>query len=168
MKLARRILVVMAVACAFAARVRPLDAQKPDVRANLIVPPSVPAGARATLYVELSLGPNWHVNSHTPSEAFLVPTDLSLSTSAGTLSPVRYPPQVERRFSFSEKALQVYEGTVRFETDLSLPADARGKASISGALFYQACNDHQCFPPAKIPLGADIVISQARKADPGR
>ncbi len=137
----------------------PLHAEKPDVRAKIIVPASAPAGAKSTLAVELTLGPQWHVNSHTPSETFLIPTDLSLTTSAGTLSPVRYPSQVERRFSFSEKPLRVYEGTVRFETDLDLPSTAAGKAAIAGTLSYQACNDRQCFAPAKIPLDATIGIS---------
>ena len=157
-KLSSCALAVTAVAVALAAAL-PLDAETPDVRAQIIVPSGVPAGAKATVAVELTLGSNWHVNSHTPSESFLIPTDLSLTTSAGTLSPVRYPPQVERRFSFSEKPLRVYEGTVRFETDLALPAGAAGKASIAGSLSYQACNEHQCFAPARIPLDASIVIS---------
>ncbi len=151
----------IAAAFALAACALPLLAQKPDVRARIVAPSSLAAGSKATLTIELTLGPTWHVNSHTPSETFLVPTDLDLTTSAGTLSPVHYPAHVERRFSFSEKPLRVYEGTVRFETDLALPAAARGQASIAGALSYQACNDQQCFPPAKIPLEASIAITSA-------
>jgi DsbC/DsbD-like thiol-disulfide interchange protein len=137
----------------------PLHAEKPDVRARIIVPASLPAGARTPLSVELTVGPGWHVNSHTPSETFLIPTDVALTTSAGTLSSVRYPPHVERRFSFSEKPLRVYEGTVRFETDLELPAAAAGDAAIAGSLSYQACNDQQCYSPAKIPLESRVAIS---------
>ena len=144
----------------------PLAAEKPDVRARVIVPASLPAGARAPLSVELTLGPGWHVNSHTPSETFLIPTDLALTTSAGTLSPVRYPAQVERRFSFSEKPLRVYEGTVRFETDLELPAAAAGNVAIAGSLSYQACNDQQCYAPSKIPLNATIVIASPTSSRP--
>ena len=151
-------------ALVLAAVTLPLLAEKPDVRAELIAPPSLSAGTRAVLVVELTLGPRWHVNSHTPSEIFLVPTELTLATSAGTLSPVRYPPQVERRFSFSEKPLLVYEGTVRFETDLELPATAAASASITGTLSYQACNDQQCFPPAKISLSATIVIASPKSS----
>ncbi len=138
-----------------------LHAEKPDVRAKIIAPATLAAEGKATLVVELALGPQWHVNSHTPSETFLIPTDLVLKTSLGSLSPVRYPAQVERRFSFSEKPLRVYEGTVRFEADLELPATSAGQVSIGGALAYQACNDRQCFAPTKIPLDATIVVSRA-------
>lgn len=146
----------------------PLRAEKPDVRASLVAPRSLPAGGRATLAVEMTLGPGWHVNSHTPAETFLIPTDVSLAATAGSLSTVRYPRQSERRFAFSEKPMMVYEGTVRFETDLSLPAQADRTVSISGTLSYQACNDQQCFPPAKIPLEATIVVSPPKSPETGR
>ncbi len=136
-------------------------AEAPDVRARVVAPASLAAGTGTTVIVEMTLGPNWHVNSHTPSEKFLIPTEARLTTSAGTLSAVRYPRQIEKRFPFSEKPMAVYEGTVRFETDLSLPRDAAGTVSLAGNLSYQACNDKQCFAPAKIPLQASIAVSGA-------
>ncbi len=141
----------------------PLFAEKPDVHARILVPASAAPGAKTTVVVELTVGPHWHVNSHTPAETFLVPTDLSLTTSAGTLSPVRYPAQAERRFSFSDKPLRVYEGTVRFETDLEIPPGAPESISIAGVLAYQACNEQQCFAPAKIPLGAAVSVERPSK-----
>ncbi|MGE5275841.1 MAG: protein-disulfide reductase DsbD domain-containing protein [Acidobacteriota bacterium] len=134
-------------------------AQKPDVRAKVVAPSRLAAGSKATLAVEVAIGPDWHVNSHTPSETFLIPTDLVLAASAGTLSPVRYPKDVEKRFAFSDKPLRVYAGTVRFETDLELPPGASGKVKVGGNLSYQACNDRQCYAPAKIPLEASLDIS---------
>jgi hypothetical protein len=136
-------------------------AEAPDVGARVVAPTKLAAGATATVIVEMALGSNWHVNSHTPSEKFLIPTEVKLTTSAGTLSAVRYPPQVEKRFPFSEKPMAVYEGTVRFESDLSLPRGAAGPVSLAGTLSYQACNDKQCFAPAKIPLEASIAVSGA-------
>ena len=151
------------IVLAIATAAPPLSAEKPDVRARLIAPSGAPAGTRVTLAVELTLGPHWHVNSHTPAETFLIPTELSLTTSAGTLSAVRYPAQVERRFAFSEKPLRVYEGTVRFEADLEIPPNAAERASIAGALAYQACNEQQCFAPAKLPVDAVVVVTRATK-----
>ena len=151
--------IVLAIATAPLA----LLAEKPDVRARIIAPPGAQAGAKVTLAVELTLGPHWHVNSHTPAETFLIPTELSLTTSAGTLSAVRYPAQVERRFAFSEKPLRVYEGTVRFEADLEIPASGAESATVAGSLSYQACNEQQCFAPAKIPLDAVVVVTRPPK-----
>jgi len=136
-------------------------AETPDVRARIAAPSSLAPGATAPVTVEMKLGENWHVNSHTPSEKFLIPTDVKLSATTGTLSAVRYPRHVEKRFAFSERPLAVYEGTVRFETELSLPRDAAGSVSLTGTLSYQACNDKQCFPPDKLALEARIVVSPA-------
>jgi thiol:disulfide interchange protein DsbD len=135
-----------------------LLAQKPDVKVRLVSPTSSAAGAKTTVVVEMTLGPKWHVNSHTPAEDFLIPTDLTLKASAGKLSPIRYPKHVERKFAFSEKPLRVYEGTVRFEAYLDLPAGAKGTVSLSGTLGYQACNDEQCFMPEKVPLEAKLTV----------
>jgi hypothetical protein len=145
-----------------------LAVERPDVRAAIISPARVAAGSKATLIVEMTLGANWHVNSHTPSEKYLIPTDVTLTTSVGTLASIRYPKDVEKRFSFADKPLRVYEGTVRFETDLEVPVGASGKVSIAGSLAYQACNDQQCFAPAKIPLEASLVISVGGSPSPAK
>jgi len=137
-----------------------LTAEGPDIRGKIIASPSLAPGAKGTVVVELTLGRGWHVNSHTPSEKFLIPTNVTLAASGGRLSAVRYPKDVERRFEFSETPLRVYEGTVRFEADLGLPPDAAGKVALSGTLSYQACDDQQCFPPAKLPLEASVAVSK--------
>ena len=142
----------------------PPDASKPDVRAALLAPATAASGSKVAVVVELTLGRGWHVNSHTPSESFLIPTEVTLTPGAGRLSPIRYPKQVEKRFGFWEKPLAVYEGSVRFEADLELPADKAGKVSIAGQLSYQACNDQQCFAPAKIPLEASVGVAPPTKA----
>lgn len=151
------LLVVITAAGAPPARPAPPSAAKPDVQATLLTPATAASGSKATIAVELKLGPGWHVNSHTPSESFLIPTSVTLSSGTARLSPVRYPKPVEKRFGFSEKPLAVYEGTVRFETELEVPAGAAGSVTITGSLSYQACNDQQCFAPATIPLKAGVM-----------
>ena len=131
----------------------------PDVHGKLAGPAEVKAGAKTTIAVEMTIGPGWHVNSHTPSEPYLIPTAASLTASKGTLSAIRYARDEEKRFSFSDKPLRVYTGTVRFETDLDIPAGASGDVAVEGTLSYQACNDQQCFPPAKIPLKTSAKIT---------
>jgi DsbC/DsbD-like thiol-disulfide interchange protein len=145
-----------------------LRAQTPDVHVWIDAPKSLAAGSTTTVVVEMALGPGWHVNSHTPAEKYLIPTTLTLDTTAGALSAVRYPPHVEKRFAFSDTPLRVYEGTVRFEIDLSLPPGAAGEASVSGNLSYQACSEKQCFPPAKIPLQATIAVTKPAPPAPSQ
>jgi len=139
-----------------------LRADKPDVRARLLVPSKAPPGSHRTVVVELTIGSGWHVNSHTPAEKFLIPTDVTLTATSGQLSPVRYPADVQIRPSFADKPMRVYEGTVRFDADLELPGEIGDAIAIRGVVAYQACNDHQCFPPAKIPIEGSITIESGR------
>jgi DsbC/DsbD-like thiol-disulfide interchange protein len=134
-------------------------AAKPDVQAVLTAPVSCAAGSTVPLRVELRIGRGWHVNSHTPKESFLIPTDLNLKPSAGTLSEVGYPPHVEKSFEFSDGPVAVYEGTVLLLTDLEVPEAATGTITVTGTLSYQACDEHACYPPASISLQSTISVS---------
>ena len=135
-----------------------LVAQKPDVKVRIVAPADAPAGARATVAVEMALGPKWHVNAHKPSQDFLIPTDVTLRASAGKVSAIRYPKDVEKKLAFSDRPLRVYEGTVRFEADLDLPAGTKGGVTLSATVGYQACNEEQCFMPEKVVLEAKLPV----------
>lgn len=162
-----RFLLAILVSASVCAPVR--AAEKPDVRAKLTTSGRVTGGSKVLLAVELTIGAGWHVNSHTPSEPYLIPTNVTLTASRGALSAVRYPKDVERRFEFSEKLLRVYEGTVRFEADLDARAGiATGEdLRVTGDLSYQACNARQCFAPAKIPLEATVVVRPSPSSSGG-
>ena len=136
-------------------------ASGPNVRARLVVPARLAAGATGAVLVEMTLGRGWHVNSHTPRLRFLVPTTLTLTATAGTLSEVRYPKAVLRRFEFTEAPLEVYEGTVRFEAVLTVPGAAAGTVEVDAVLAFQACDDHQCFQPATAALHGTVAVAEA-------
>src|SRR5450759_377603 len=145
-----------------------LSADAPDVRAVLAAPAVAAGGSMVPLTVTMTIGPGWHVNSHLPSEAYIIPTGVMLSSSAGALSPVRYPGDIVRRLAFDEKPLRLYEGVARFAADLALPAAAGGTVSILGRVTYQACNDRQCFPPVTIELAASVRIGSGADSHTGR
>jgi DsbC/DsbD-like thiol-disulfide interchange protein len=131
---------------------------RPQVEARLIAPATLAAGTTGAVVVEMTIGPGWHVNSHKPLQSFLIPTTATLTASAGALSEITYPEPVRRRFAFADEELAVYEGTVRFESQLSLPKPATGSVALDGVLSYQACNDSQCYPPAKVALKASVAV----------
>jgi DsbC/DsbD-like thiol-disulfide interchange protein len=160
MKLSRNGMLALGVVLAGAlGSSAPALAAKPDIQAVLTAPASLAAGATGKLVVEMRLGPGWHVNSHTPKASFLIPTNVTLSASMGVVSDVRYPKHVERAFEFSNEPLAVYEGTVRFEADLTAPTPASGTIAVTGTLTYQACDEHACYPPAAIDLEATIAVA---------
>ncbi len=73
------------------------------------------AGKPFRLAVVADIRAGWHVNSHTPKEDFLIPTEVKVKDVAGLkLSPVAYPKQLEVKFAFSEQKLAVYAGRTVF------------------------------------------------------
>jgi DsbC/DsbD-like thiol-disulfide interchange protein len=115
------------------------------------LPQTVTANRRSTLEVHFRVLPGYHVNSHTPTEQFLIPTALTVPAAAG-LKPGEpaYPAGQPYSFSFDPKnKLSVYAGD--FIVKLPVTA-APGAHSIDASLRYQACNNASCFPPKTLPV----------------
>jgi thioredoxin:protein disulfide reductase len=104
----------------------------------------------------------WHINSHTPTESFSIPTMLMLDNA--DLTNVTYPKHELRAFQFTEgKPIAVYTG------DFQIPFTAKlksGATSIHASLRYQACSDRICLPPNKAE--ADISLSPLPQGEGGR
>lgn len=101
--------------------------------------------------VEVTIAPHFHVNGHEPRDEFLVATVVDVKPPAGmTAGAVEYPTPIERKLSFSDTALLLYEGTVRFTASLS----GSGTGPVRATLRYQACNDDTCLPPKTLELTA--------------
>ncbi len=142
----------------------PVAAAEPKV--TLVIRPAadvVARGSALAVTVEAEIADGWHINSHEPTEKFLVPTTLSLQLPDGvTTTAVEYPAAETRRFAFAgDVELQVYEGTVPMRTTLRVPDSfAADTLTIDAALRYQACDDTTCLPPtrahatAAVPIGA--------------
>ena len=156
----RCLLLAASLLTTFVGASRPVAAAGPDVRVRLLAPTRVSAGRTATVALELALGRGWHVNSHTPSRSYLIPTTATLSTSIGALSDVRYPKHVEKRFEFSDAPLAVYEGTVWFDAELTIPDAVLGKVDLTGVVSYQPCNEQQCFAPATAKVEATLTVAR--------
>jgi hypothetical protein len=91
-----------------------LFALPPDPASLLTAEASLTPAAqpgRGTLAVRAKLQAGWHVNSHTPSEEYLIPTTLALAPAAGVkFGEPLYPEGKTEKFSFSESPLSVYAG----------------------------------------------------------
>lgn len=85
----------------------------------------------------------WHVNSHTPTESFAIPTELSLDNAK--LTKVTYPPHEMRGFQFTEgKKIAVYTGAFQIPFTAKLKTAA---TAVRATLRYQPCSDRICLPP---------------------
>ena len=119
-----------------------------------------------TLSLEGNIAEGWHVNSHRPSEEYLIPTEVKLDAAPGvSFGTARYPEGVLKKFAFSEKPLSVYENRFTIEVPVTW---AGGKPpSLSGIIEYQACNDRQCNPPASAMFRAEIPEGAGAAGLPG-
>jgi hypothetical protein len=116
-------------------------------------------GASAEAKIAVSVQSGFHVNSNTPSDAYLIP--LKLTWTPGTLEPgeVVFPkPQMEK-YEFSDKPLSVFTGNFDLTAKFKVPAGAeQGPGIMLGKLRYQACNSNSCFPPKSVDVRLSFQV----------
>jgi DsbC/DsbD-like thiol-disulfide interchange protein len=109
---------------------------------------SVSRGGSVRGTITLSIPGGLHVNSNRPNSQYAIPTSVRLSAAGAKTSAVSYPRGKNRKFQFSEDTLNVYEGTVSFGFNLTLPANFKGNTvRVRAVVRYQACTDEVCYPP---------------------
>ena len=122
----------------------------PTVAVKIIGPsrPFAP-GAERTVFVEIQIYAPFHINSHEPSEDFLVPTAVNLLPQDGMkVVRIDYPQPELKKFLFSESPLSVYEGTIRVAVTLAAASDFSGSEVLfRGNIGYQACDNNSCLAP---------------------
>lgn len=116
----------------------------------------VHAGKRTVLELHFRVVSGFHVNSHTPNSALLIPTELALKSAAGVQAEApQYPAGKSYSFSFDPATkLSVYTGD--FVVKLPVVAEA-GARMIHATLHYQACDHAACYPPHDLPV--EVIFS---------
>ncbi len=109
---------------------------------------SIRRGTAARGVVELNIPSELHVNSNRPGSEYLIPTVVKLSAKGVRLGRVVYPRGLDRKFQFTTKILNVYEGTVRFPFRVAVPKNFRGRyVTVNAVVELQACTEEVCYPP---------------------
>lgn len=122
----------------------------------------VPRGKQFEIAVVANIVAGYHVNSHHPTDPYLIPTTVTAQLPKGVqLVDTIYPPGQEKRFPFSpDKPLNVYSGSFTLRLKLTAQNDAAlGSTTIPLTLRYQACNDAACLPPVKLPVNAKLDVA---------
>jgi uncharacterized protein YcnI len=149
----------------------PLPQEPPNLpNASAVVKPHifvsldpVPRGREFEVGVVVDIASGFHMNSHKPSEDYLIATTLTPKLPAGyELIDTIYPKGRLEKFSFSpNQPLDVYTESVTFLLRVSAKASAAlGATEIPMILRYQACNDSTCLPPVKLPLSAKFELAK--------
>ncbi len=124
----------------------------------------VPRGKDFEVAVVVDIARGFHMNSHKPSDEYLIPTTLTPQLPAGfKLADIIYPKGRLEKFSFSpNKPLDVYTGSVTLKLKLVAQANSPlGPATIPVTLRYQACNDAACLPPVRVPVDVQLEVAAA-------
>jgi len=104
-----------------------------------------------TVELRFRVEPGFHINSHTPKDELLIPTELKLDNAGGVaVLGEQYPAGSAFRLMVgSGETLDVYQGEFRVLVKLSVGPGAR---DLTGSLHYQACDGAACFPPKTLPV----------------
>ena len=98
--------------------------------------------------VVLTLPKELHVNSNRPGSEYLIPTVVRVSGKGIGPMRVSYPRGRNRKFQFTEKLLNVYEGTVTFPFRVTVPRNYRRRSvTVRAVVDFQACTEEVCYPP---------------------
>lgn len=120
----------------------------------------VTKGRKAKATVVLDIPHDLHTNSNKPGSEYAIPTTVKITPVSGVkIGPVVYPRGMNKKFEFSEKALNIYEGKVEFAFDVTVPTSYRKpKIEIEVSVRYQACTNEVCYPPTskKATLVANV------------
>ena len=117
---------------------------------------TVAAGKPQTIEMHFRINDGLHINSHNPLQKSLIRTELIEAEPEGVrIAAVDFPAGVDYAFPADpSQKLSVYTG--EFVLKMHLTA-ARGTHLLEGALRYQACDAHTCFPPRKVPADISVV-----------
>jgi hypothetical protein len=117
---------------------------------------TVPAGKSSLVALHFRIAPGMHINSHTPSDEFLIPTVFSIPASEGVkLDAASYPSGAIITLPSDPKTkLNVYSGEFIIQAKIVSPP---GDHLVQAKLRYQACNDSQCLPPKTITVPIDVI-----------
>ena len=155
---------LLGLGCVRAARAQNLPAPASVAKAQTYISlEPVPRGSTFEVAAVVHVLPGFHMNSHKPSEDYLIPTALTPKPPAGIKEvETIYPPGIDKKLSFSDKPLSVYTGTFIIRAKFSVAANATlGATSLPFTLQYQACNEDSCLPPVRIPVTAKINVAPA-------
>lgn len=117
---------------------------------------TIPAGKPSAVALHFRIAQGLHINSHKPTEDYLIPTNLSIPTGAGVrLESANYPAGSIITLPIDPKTkLSVYTGEFIIQASL---VSTPGNHLVEGSLHYQACNESQCLPPKTIKVALDVI-----------
>ena len=109
---------------------------------------TISRGTTARGSIVLDIPGGLHVNSNSPNSKYAIPTVVKVSAAGVKVGGVSYPRGKNRKFSFSDDTINVYEGRTVFGFNVTVPKGFRGSTiKVRATVRYQACTDEVCYAP---------------------
>ena len=117
---------------------------------------TIPAGKPSVLELHFRVNNGLHINSHTPREKSLIPTQLMVGEPQGiNVASVDFPDGTDYSPAFSPNdKLSVYTGEFVLRAHVTAQ---RGDHLVQAALRYQACDANSCYPPKTAPIALSVI-----------
>jgi DsbC/DsbD-like thiol-disulfide interchange protein len=108
-------------------------------------------GKLQTVEIRFRVEPGFHINSHTPHDETLIPTNLRLDPVNGIrVKALSYPAGSPFHLNVGAgETLGIYQG--EFRVSVALTPESQS-STLTGSLHYQACDTASCFPPRMLPI----------------
>lgn len=117
---------------------------------------TVPAGKPSEIALHFRVVAGMHINSHTPTDDFLIPTTFAIPEGSGVkLQSTSYPAGTVMALPIDPTTkLSVYTGEFVIRAHIVATA---GNHLVQGQLHYQACDNNECLPPKTITVAIDVI-----------
>jgi hypothetical protein len=117
---------------------------------------TIHAGKPSAVDLHFRVAPGLHINSHTPSDKFLIATTFTVGGSEGVqLAAASYPAGESMTLASDPNTrLSVYTGEFVIHAQI---VSAAGNHLAQGKLHYQACDRNECMPPKTITVPIDVI-----------
>jgi DsbC/DsbD-like thiol-disulfide interchange protein len=118
---------------------------------------------RADLYVRIDLDEGLHVYGRPIPDGYF-PLDVAVTAPEGVRAgEPEYPPALPFRIEGLDEDFYAYEDSVEVRVPIVVAVRPTGEVSslpIEAEVQYQACNDRECFNPAKQNIYIDAPVGQ--------
>ena len=115
----------------------------------------VAAGQPFRVAVVLNLPAPWHVNANPASADDYIPTTLTFAPNpVATFGKISYPPGHTATVPWADAPVSLYSGKTIIFADVTVSSNS----TLTGALKYQACDDHVCYAPKTVPITLRVEI----------
>jgi len=134
------------------------DAAHKSESVQFVAPAQVTVAAHKPAVIELhfEVADGLHINSHSPHDKSLIPTQVAVADGDGlSTHAIDFPPGTDTSLPFAPREkLSVYTGGFFLTAHITA---APGNHLWQGILRYQACDLNQCMPPRKLPITVDVI-----------